>query len=142
MPRGYCHRHGAQRPCTCAMGNLYRFVEPVVLYVLERDGPTYGYELGSKLQSHALTDAEIDKGALYRTLQRLEMMGYVTSSWDTSGPGPARHVYTITPSGKNHLREWAVVLENLSHAMKAFVHDVRLLDQEQKESAGSKKTSE
>jgi len=124
------------------MGNLYRFVEPVVLYVLERDGPTYGYELGSKLQSHALTDAEIDKGALYRTLQRLEMMGYVTSSWDTSGPGPARHVYTITPSGKNHLREWAVVLENLSHAMKAFVRDVRLLDQEQKESAGSKKTSE
>jgi DNA-binding PadR family transcriptional regulator len=114
------------------MGNLYRFVEPVVLYLLERDGPTYGYELGSKLQSHTLTDAEIDKGALYRTLQRLEMMGHVTSSWDTSGTGPARHVYTITPSGKSHLREWAVVLENLSRAMKSFVQDIKLLDQDQK----------
>lgn len=86
MPRGHCHRHKGQRPCTCAMGNLYRFVEPVVLYLLERNGPTYGYELSTSLKNHALTDAEIDRGALYRTLQRLEEMGHVTSGWDTSGP--------------------------------------------------------
>lgn len=110
------------------MGNLYRFVEPVVLYVLERDGPTYGYELGSSLQEHALTDAEIDRGALYRTLQRLETMGHVTSTWDTTGPGPARHVYAITDKGKRHLREWAVVLDNLAGSMQGFVADVKALD--------------
>lgn len=109
------------------MGNLYRFVEPVVLYVLESKGPAYGYELSGSLQSHALTDAEIDRGALYRTLQRLETMGHVTSDWDTSGSGPARHVYSITDSGREHLREWAVVLDNLSQSMASFVRDVNAL---------------
>jgi len=127
MPRGHCNRHAGQGPCTCAMGNLYRFVEPVVLYLLEQEGSTYGYELASNLQNHALTDAEIDRGALYRTLQRLETMGHVTSDWDTSGAGPARHIYSITQSGKNHLREWAAVLNNLSTSMQSFVSDVKLL---------------
>lgn len=117
------------------MGNLYRFVEPVVLYVLEHNGPTYGYELGGSLQIHALTDAEIDRGALYRTLQRLETMGHVTSDWDTSGSGPARHIYRITQSGKDHLREWAAVLSNLSQSMKSFVRDVDALGKADRESA-------
>lgn len=127
MPRGRCHRHGAERPCTCAMGNLYRFVEPVVLYLLKRDGPAYGYELAGALQKHALTDAEIDRAALYRTLQRLESMGHVTSSWDVSGTGPARHVYEITKVGEEHLKEWEFVLDKLAQSMAAFVDDVRKL---------------
>jgi len=127
MQRGHCRRHGQLRPCTCAMGNLYRFVEPVVLYLLAKGGPTHGYELSNNLQSHALTDAEIDRGALYRTLQRLETMGHVTSAWDTSGSGPARHIYNITDSGWKHLCEWAVVLSNLAKSMESFVEDVRSL---------------
>lgn len=130
MQRGRCVRHGAQRPCTCAMGNLYRFVEPVVLYLLERQGPSHGYELAGALNEHALTDSEIDKGALYRTLQRLETFGHVKSLWDTSGAGPARHVYEITQTGRVHLREWAVVLANLSESMAAFARDVKSLDSE------------
>jgi len=137
MPRGHCRRHAGQRPCTCAMGNLYRFLEPVVLYLLERDGPAYGYELGSSLQNHALTDAEIDRGALYRTLQRLETMGHVTSAWDTSGSGPARHIYSITQSGKDHLREWATVLNNLSRSMESFVRDVNSLGKVSTETTGA-----
>jgi PadR family transcriptional regulator PadR len=127
MPKGHCHRHGGERPCTCAMGNLYRFLEPLVLYVLEREGPKYGYELGADLESHTLTDAEIDRSALYRILQSLETMGHVTSEWDTSAPGPARHIYSITQTGKDHLREWAAVLDNLSHSMESFVRDVKSL---------------
>jgi len=137
MPRRYCHRHAARGPCTCAMGNLYRFVEPVVLYMLAKKGSAYGYELAADLADHALTDAEIDRGALYRTLQRLEAMGHVTSDWDTSGSGPPRHVYRITESGRVHLREWAVVLSNLAHSMDAFVHDVRSLGEADTESAES-----
>ena len=124
MPRGHCHRHGADRPCTCAMGNLYRFVEPVVLLLLKKHGPSYGYELATALNEHALTDAEIERAALYRTLKQLEMNGHVVSDWDVSGSGPARHVYRLTESGEEHLREWAVVLEKLSQAMASFVEEV------------------
>jgi DNA-binding PadR family transcriptional regulator len=106
------------------MGNLYRFVEPVVLYLLATRESAHGYELAGELNNHSLTDAEIDRAALYRTLQRLEANGHVRSTWDVSGSGPARHVYQITDSGREHLSEWAVVLGNLAKSMEAFMGDV------------------
>jgi len=119
-----CRHHGGERPCTCAMGNLYRFVEPVVLFLLKTRGASYGYELASALAEHALTDATIERAALYRTLQRLEENGHVVSEWDVSGSGPARHNYRLTERGEEHLREWHVVLGNLAQAMTRFVDEM------------------
>jgi DNA-binding PadR family transcriptional regulator len=110
------------------MGNLYRFVEPVVLYLLKMHSPSYGYELASALNEHALTDATIERAALYRTLQRLEENGHVVSEWDVSGSGPARHLYRLTDSGEEHLREWGVVLDKLAQAMTSFVAEVRSVE--------------
>jgi len=106
------------------MGNLYRFVEPVVLFLLKKMGASYGYELAGALNEHALTDAAIERAALYRTLQQLEANGHVVSEWNTAGSGPARHVYRLTGRGEEHLREWAVVLGHLATAMTRYVADV------------------
>ena len=125
MRRRHCHRHGAGEPCSCAMGNLYRFIEPVVLYLLRTQGRTHGYNLAKAAQHHALTDSVIETGALYRTLRRLEENGLVESSWDVSGAGPARRLYELTANGEEHLREWAVVLDHLAGSMCRFVADVR-----------------
>lgn len=57
MPRGSCRRHGPGQRCTCAMGHLYRFVEPVVLYALMLKGEAHGHELASVVQEYALTGA-------------------------------------------------------------------------------------
>lgn len=120
-----CHRHGEGQPCTCAMGNLYRFVEPVVLLLLKKKGRSYGYDLSGDLQHQALTDATIERGALYRTLRQLEMNGCVVSEWETDTGGPARRVYRLTERGEEHLEEWAIVLENLSQSMSRFVKEAR-----------------
>jgi PadR family transcriptional regulator PadR len=127
MPKGKCNRHGADRPCTCAMGNLYRFVEPVVLLLLKQQGPSYGYELATALSNYSLTDAQIERAALYRTLKQLECNGNVVSEWDVTGSGPARHIYRITEQGEEHLKEWGVVLENLAKAMSSFVEEVNAI---------------
>jgi PadR family transcriptional regulator len=119
--RRICTRHGGEYPCTCAMGNLYRFVEPVALLLLKKKGPSYGYELSGGLRQHALTDAEIERAALYRTLRQLEKNGNVTSKWDTKNTGPARRVYKLTPQGEQHLEEWATVLGQVSKSMSRFV---------------------
>lgn len=103
------------------MGNVYRFVEPVVLYMLREDGEAHGYQLAASLQAHALTDAEIEGAAMYRSLRRLELHGYVQSTWDVQSRGPARRVYSITRDGIKHLEEWAQVLHNLSKSMTNFV---------------------
>ena len=122
--RAACPRH--QRPCTCAMGHLYRFVEPVLLLMLKERGSSYGYDLSADLSRYVFTDAEIERAVLYRTLRRLEANGYVTSDWDVEEPGPARRVYSLTPAGKRHLREWAGVLTNVARAMNRFVEQARL----------------
>jgi PadR family transcriptional regulator, regulatory protein PadR len=107
------------------MGNLYRFVEPVVLLLLKKKGHSYGYDLAGDLHEHALTDTEIEKGALYRTLRQLEMNGNVASDWETDKGGPARRVYKLTEKGEEHLEEWATVLEHVSKSMARFVKNAR-----------------
>ena len=123
MARGFCHRHGNERPCSCSMGNIYRYVEPVTLYLLKLKGRAYGYELGNYLREHALTDSEVDRAALYRTLRQLETNGFVTSEWDIGGGGPARRLYALTQAGVDHLAEWLVVLRQMAGAMHRFVDD-------------------
>ncbi|WP_394766620.1 PadR family transcriptional regulator [uncultured Paludibaculum sp.] len=126
MARKDCARHGKDHPCTCAMGNLYRFVEPVVLYLLKTKGQSYGYDLAGDLPDHALTDAEIERAALYRTLRQLEQNGNVASEWETDQGGPARRVYKLTAQGEEHLEEWATVLDHMSKSMAGFVTKARV----------------
>lgn len=103
---------------------MYRFVEPVTLYLLKTKGRTHGYDLARALNDNALTDSRIEPGALYRTLRRLEENGFVVSAWDVKGGGPARRLYDLTSDGEEHLREWMVVLERLSLSLARFVADV------------------
>lgn len=109
------------------MGNLYRFVEPLVLLLLKKKGRAYGYDLSGDLQEFALTDAEIERAALYRTLRQLEANGNVKSEWDVENNGPARRVYRLTAKGEKHLQEWTTVLEHVSKSMARFVKQARTL---------------
>lgn len=121
MPQAQCRRHKHKYPCTCAMGHLYRFVEPVLLLMLKEKGQSYGYDLAGELSRYSFTDSEIENAVLYRTLRRLEANGYVTSSWDVDERGPARRVYSLTKGGEKHLREWAQVLGKVARSMSRFV---------------------
>lgn len=111
------------QPCTCAMGNVSRFIEPVVLRILKEKKKSYGYEIAECLTQYALTDATIEGAALYRTLRTLEANGYVRSTWD-DGDGPARRNYSLTSAGHNHLRDWALLLGALGREMIAFHREV------------------
>lgn len=103
------------------MGNLYRFVEPVLLFLLKRKGRSYGYELSGELPEFALTDADIEAAALYRSLRQLEKNGFVRSEWDSGHSGPARRLYMLTELGELHLGEWITVLDHMSKSMARFV---------------------
>lgn len=118
-PKPRCMRPGAGRPCTCAMGNVSRFIEPVVLRILKEKTRSHGYEIAELLPQYALTDATIEGAALYRTLRTLEDNGHVASTWE-SGEGPARRTYSLTRMGHLHLREWSHLLRDLGEAMIQF----------------------
>lgn len=128
MPRGRCchrHIHDRSQVCSCEMGNLYRFAEPIVLLALSRLGEAHGYQIAQEAERLAVTHAGLDSAVVYRTLRRLEEAGRVSSAWDTSGPGPARRIYRLTESGREHLAEWAVVLEQLASTLQSLAQGCR-----------------
>lgn len=119
MSPGKCCRHGdsKKRACSCAMGNLYRFTEPIILVSLARLGTAHGYQILQESNKMAVTHAGLDVGAIYRTLHTFEEKGLVQSEWDTDGSGPAKRVYVLTADGYTHLRQWTEVLEDFMTAL-------------------------
>jgi PadR family transcriptional regulator, regulatory protein PadR len=79
-------------------------LQPRLLLLLLQK-PTYGYELLERLADDDMPGA--DPGLLYRTLRRLENGGFLRSTWDTEGQGPARRLYEVTPEGVDLLHAWA-----------------------------------
>ncbi|HUW10453.1 MAG TPA: helix-turn-helix transcriptional regulator [Anaerolineae bacterium] len=107
------------------MGNLYRFTEPIVLLVLARLGTTHGYQIAAETGPLAVTHAGLDGAAIYRALRRLEATNCVASNWDTSGGGPARRLYTMTPRGWEHLGEWTEVMASIDSALSRLLRETR-----------------
>jgi PadR family transcriptional regulator, regulatory protein PadR len=115
------------------MGHLSRLIEPVVLFLLARNGPSYGYELAAELANYSLSETGVDRTALYRCLRQLEANGHLVSHWDLPAAGPARRVYNVTPKGHVHLEEWMTVLDHLSGSLTRLVTEARELASAAKE---------
>lgn len=105
------------------MGKLSRLIEPVVILVLKQHPNTHGYDLIRYVEKLAMTDSEIEPGAVYRVLRQLEDAGMVVSTWDTTGHGPARRCYSLTSEGEQHLDEWAVLIEKRRDEMDRFLRE-------------------
>jgi poly-beta-hydroxybutyrate-responsive repressor len=120
MPPGWRHRHRLGGP-PCPGGKLSRFVEPSVLLALQEAGEAHGYHLAEQARQLGLSDASLDGGAVYRALRELEAEGCVASTWDTSGSGPARRLYQLTPVGRERLAAWIGVLRARAAAMQTLV---------------------
>src|SRR5450432_4255657 len=74
----------------------------LVLSVLE-DSPLHGYGIAREIEKRSADALSFGEGTLYPALRTLEHEGFVTASWDTSGPGAARKVYELTQSGEQEL---------------------------------------
>jgi PadR family transcriptional regulator PadR len=93
------------------------WLEAVILLSL-REWSSYGYELMGRARMFGFE--AMNTGTLYRTLRRMEKDGVLESSWETSGDGPARRMYTITGSGSAHLGIWAKALERYQQSVDDF----------------------
>ncbi len=77
----------------------------LVLAVLD-DAPLHGYGIAREIESRSADALSFGEGTLYPALKTLERDGFVQARWDTSsGNGPARKVYEITPRSEGGIRE-------------------------------------
>ncbi len=73
------------------------------------EGPTYGYEIASRLAAAGL--GSVKGGTLYPLLGRFEEAGWVEVEWRPGEGGPGRKYYQLTQSGlaeaRREARRWA-----------------------------------
>lgn len=106
--------------CSCYPGERPpRFLRPFLLLLL-RQQESHGYELLERLRGLGLDYTDQEVGYVYRTLRAMEREGLIGSEWDTTGSGPAKRVYTITPQGVAMLEEWAEALERIRESLEVF----------------------
>lgn len=90
---------------------------PLVLGILAEDEVSYGYAILKRVRELSGGNMEWTDGMLYPLLHRLERLGHVKSSWQTSDEGRRRKHYALTDAGRQALADrqsqWAVVSETL-----------------------------
>lgn len=110
--------------CRCRHARIEGFIQPCLLLLLA-ESRSYGYELMEKLGQLGWKDVSPDPGAVYRNLRRMEADGLVESTWDTTGTGPARRLYHLTPEGEDFLSSWAVSIEQNVKLLERFLNRYR-----------------
>lgn len=106
--------------CQCPGGKTERFIQPCLLLALQKQ-PSHGYDLLEKIMEFGFLDGPADPGMVYRHLRKLEQEGFVSSSWDTSGTGPARRNYRLTKEGGELLRSWVPFMERNLRGLENFL---------------------
>jgi PadR family transcriptional regulator PadR len=82
----------------------------VLLNVLSNSTePMYGYQIAKLLEENGPDLPLMKQGTLYPVLRSLEENGLLSSMVEPSVSGPPRRYYTITPEGREALKEWLKV---------------------------------
>lgn len=68
-------------------------------------GPRHGYAIARWIRDQTGDSLQVEEGSLYPALYRMERDGLIAADWGTSELGRKAKVYTITASGRRHLRE-------------------------------------
>jgi len=70
-------------------------------------GPRHGYAITRWVRQTTEGALDIEEGALYPALHRLERRGLVESDWGLSENNRRAKFYQLTPAGQRHLRNEA-----------------------------------
>jgi DNA-binding PadR family transcriptional regulator len=99
---------------------------PLVLAILS-EGESYGYAILKRVRELSGGEIEWTDGMLYPLLHRLQRLGYLSATWQTSDEGRRRKYYAITDEGRSALddqrRQWITVtdaLQDFWHRMDPY----------------------
>lgn len=80
--------------------------EALILSYIKR-GIGYGYNIMTHVRESRSDEwVEFSRAGLYKTLDKLEKLGYVEMSLERDGLRPPKKVYTITPEGSRKLSDF------------------------------------
>src|SRR5690348_18249302 len=80
-------------------------------------GKLHGYGVLLRIQQISGGALQIQQGALYPALYRLEKQGLISSEWGTSENNRRANFYSLTPAGKARLGDETATWNRLADAM-------------------------
>ncbi len=91
-------------------------------------GPQHGYGVLLRIQQISAGGFQIDQGALYPALYRLERQGLLDTEWGVSENNRRAKYYRLTAAGRKRLREeaegWQRVVAAMAAALAARQEEV------------------
>jgi PadR family transcriptional regulator, regulatory protein PadR len=67
-------------------------------------GPMHGYAIGRWIRQSTNDELQIQEGALYPALHRLERRNYLEEEWGYTETNREAKFYRLTPAGRKHLK--------------------------------------
>ncbi|HEX7048594.1 MAG TPA: PadR family transcriptional regulator [Longimicrobiales bacterium] len=68
-------------------------------------GPLHGYAIAMRIAERTGGALEIEDGALYQALHRMEERGWLASEWGHAESGKRARFYELTPEGRRRLEQ-------------------------------------
>lgn len=81
----------------------------------------HGVEIIDWLEQRSGGSLEVDDGALYFALHRLEERDFVASAWDITDNNRRARYYRLRPAGKAFLREQGAAVAKYAQALTAIL---------------------
>ena len=79
--------------------------------------PIHGYAIVQRIQQISRGALQIRQGSLYPALYRLENRGWLKSEWKTTEGGREGKFYSLTRTGRQHLKTETAGWERLCEAI-------------------------
>ena len=98
-------------------------LDMLILKTLSR-GPLHGYAIARLIQSASNDVLKVEEGALYPALHRLEVRGWLRSTWGTSDNNRRAKFYRLSALGRRELEVesdyWRRVAAAVTHVMETI----------------------
>ena len=85
-------------------------------------GPLHGYAISRWIEAATRGAFDVQEGALYPALRRMEARGWVRSEWTLTDTGREARVYRLTAEGRKRLRTETTSWDRYSTAMSRVLH--------------------
>ena len=79
--------------------------------------PQHGFAISQRLTSMSDAELQVSEGSLYPALHKLELAGWITSTWKMSDLGRRAKFYALTRAGRRQLDQEAEHWRRVSGAI-------------------------
>jgi transcriptional regulator len=87
-------------------------------------GPRHGYAVTSWIRETTHGELEVDDGALYQALYRLEQRGWLAAEWGLSENNRKAKYYALTAAGRRQLKAQVSMWDRYARAVGRVLREV------------------